>query len=159
MLDTKFFVVLSLFLVVHFVPSLSLPVVQSNSIWKSCRGHHVNITKVTVDGCSSGPCKVKKGGSLNVTIEFTPDKNYKELDNHVCIPIKEFCVELAMPKRSACEDGVQCPIKEGKHYKETLTIPTLKNYPSVYVWATWNLEDPNDELSLAGCFSLDLEVQ
>ena len=159
MLNTKFFVVLSFFLVVHFVPSLSLPVVQSNSLWKSCGGHHVNITKVTVDGCSSGPCKVKRGDSLNVTVEFTPDRKYKELDNHVCIPIKNFCVELAMPERNACKDGVKCPIVEGKRYKEMLTIPTLKNYPAIYVWANWNLEDPYDGLSLAGCFSLNLEIQ
>lgn len=151
--------VILLFAGAYSLPSAVLTDTGPGKFWTSCGGSHVKITNVTVAGCSSAPCKVEKGDNLTVTVEFTPDKDFKDLDNKVCASTRVACVNLPMPSESACDDGVKCPIRSGKRYREVVTVPIRKGYPSLAVWATWRLEDPYDELRLEGCFLLSIKIQ
>ena len=104
---------------------------------------------VQLSPCKRPPCKLKKGTSQHITINFTPDHDITEVKNHVTADV--FGVPLpfvGVDGNSVCDkletesgEKASCPLKAGTKYVYKDSFPVLNFYPTIDVKVHWALSD------------------
>lgn len=115
------------------------------------------ITSVNVPGCTAPPCTITRGTNASISITFKATSDFASGTNKVTGRVLGVDVPFPLPKPSVCDDGVQCPMKSGQTYTETVTIPVKSEYPKVKVTVTWILDDKDGNQQ--GCFQVELQLQ
>ncbi|KAJ8714054.1 hypothetical protein PYW08_007674 [Mythimna loreyi] len=119
---------------------------------------------VQLSPCKKPPCKLKKGTSQSITINFTPETDLADVKNHVTADL--FGVELpfvGVDGSSICEkvymengDKAACPLKAGTKYTYKDSFPILSFYPTVTLRVHWGLHDLNKKDLL--CFEVPARI-
>lgn len=117
----------------------------------------LQITSVSVPGCTAPPCTITRGTNASISITFKATADFASATNKVSGKVLGVSVPFPLPKPSVCDDGAQCPMKSGQSYTETVTIPIKSEYPKVKAVVTWILDDPSGNQQ--GCFEIELQLQ
>jgi len=117
-------------------------------------------TKVEITGCDQPPCKLIKGQSTELNVQFTSTKSTKILKPKVTTKALGLTIPYQLPgdQADACNHlfGSQCPIDENEDINYQLTMPILKIYPSVNLEI--QLEMLDEDNSSQFCFIADCQV-
>ncbi|XP_047994339.1 NPC intracellular cholesterol transporter 2 homolog a [Leguminivora glycinivorella] len=113
--------------------------------------------------CKKLPCKLKKNTRQHITIKFKPDKEIKELKNHVQAEV--FGVPLpfvGVDGQSLCgkienEAGekVSCPLSAGNTYIYKDSFPIESFYPEIAVRVHWALRSHGKDVT---CFEVPAKI-
>ena len=115
------------------------------------------ITSVNIPGCTAPPCTITRGTNASISVTFKATADFASGTNKVSGKVLGVNVPFPLPKPSICDDGVQCPMKSGQSYTESVTIPIKSEYPKVKAVVTWTMYDPSGNQQ--GCFEVELQLQ
>jgi hypothetical protein len=127
--------------------------------WTDCGSTGVKISDVTVQGCCSNPCKIKLGGDTKFSFTFTPNQDYKYLNQSVCGDFLGQCVKFPDEKFGymcdcpGCTLQPPCPFKANVMENMTVEVPLSAAFPKhLETFAYWKIVDPENKL--VGCFKV-----
>ncbi|KAG8233033.1 hypothetical protein J437_LFUL012173 [Ladona fulva] len=119
---------------------------------------------ITISGCNSPPCKLKKKTKINVEFKFVPDSDVSKLENSVFAYVLGLPVPfVGVDSTSACnsihdeETGKSgCPLKAGTKYTYKNSFDVLEVYPKIRTTVQWALREPNGKDHV--CFKVDSRI-
>ena len=92
----------------------------------------MKIVSLSIPGCCSPPCVLKRGTNATVTVVFTTDKSYKSMSQKLCGELNGLCIGInALPLDFCQFVAGNCPIEAGKQYSAKIELPIAENYPPV----------------------------
>lgn len=115
---------------------------------------------MSIDGCESSPCKVKKGSDLVVDIHFTTTSATNSLKPQLSTRIFGIKMPLNVPKdqQDACEHlkDTKCPLEANQKAIYSVKLPILKTYPAMKTEIEVNLVGDNGHSHT--CFRIDGQI-
>lgn len=120
---------------------------------------------VSLTSCSKGKCVLKRNTNVDISMKFTPDRDFKDLNSDINGIILD--VPLPFPGyygTSACpyifdaegKEKVGCPLKGGETYTYKNSFKILPVYPTVSLVVHWGLGDKNGD---AVCFEIPARIK
>lgn len=114
--------------------------------YKICDSKLGVATNVTVSGCDSSPCILKKGSSIKITVDFVSHADVEEVKDAVSGIIGKIPVPFPTPHPNACTTkGISCPLKKGQNYTYTSSTPVSASYPDLRLIVRWAIKDKNGD--------------
>ncbi|XP_053975231.1 NPC intracellular cholesterol transporter 2 homolog a-like [Hylaeus volcanicus] len=125
------------------------PICQALEI-TDCGSKVGKYTSVTLAGCdmTKPVCDLVRNTNASIHIEFTPDKDVKEVHAVVRGIIMDIPMPFPLSNADACkysDSGIICPLAKDQSYHYMNTLPVLKSYPTLSVTVRWELRDENNE--------------
>nr|WDQ26759.1 venom peptide [Acharia stimulea] len=119
---------------------------------------------ITLKGCRSPPCVLKRGRKQHVEIDFVSAKDVSTVVTQVYANVLGVNLPFVdVDNKSICnklytEDGekTSCPVVAGKKYKYKDSFPIMSIYPQIPVGVHWELVH-NKEVLI--CFEVDATIQ
>nr|XP_022919073.1 ecdysteroid-regulated 16 kDa protein [Onthophagus taurus] len=122
--------------------------VKLNGEFSDCGSKMGKVDSISVTNCDADDdkCILRRNSNVTIQIQFTPQKDIKELKAIVHGVIMNAPIPFPLPNGNGCVDsGVTCPLTSGTSYNYFTTLPVLKEYPPVSVDVKFELKDENDE--------------
>lgn len=141
------------------IQSDSQPKAAGVPIFKDCSKTTDNfkVTSVTVEGCTTPPCILKKGGNATVGIDFVASEITPNMTAKVYGQIAGVDIPFPLTNENACTCGVTCPTKVATAYKYKYSLPISTVYPSVECVVYWYLYDSSKAEAL--CITVLVQIE
>lgn len=130
--------ILSVCLIIHLS--------AANTPYKTCGNPSAKVLDVTVVGCNSPPCALKKGTNASFSLTFEAGKAYTAANADVHGIIGGIPLPFQIPNPDGCHNcNLVCPLESGKTYVYKNTIPVSTSYPKLQLIVKWELLDQNGD--------------
>ena len=79
------------------------------------------------------PCLFHKNSNITLNLNFTTKAEYGSLTNQLFGTIAGVKVPFPLPdnEKSACSNGIKCPLVANQNFYQIISIPILSSYPDV----------------------------
>ena len=79
------------------------------------------------------PCLFQKNSNITLNLNFTTKAEYGSLTNQLFGTIAGVKVPFPLPdnEKSACSNGIKCPLAANQNFYQIISIPILGAYPDV----------------------------
>lgn len=86
-----------------------------------------------ISNCSKFPCLFYKNSNITLHLNFTTKAEFQSLTNELFGTIAGVKVPFPLPEneKSACSNGIACPLAANQNFYQAVTIPILSSYPDV----------------------------
>jgi len=124
--------------------------------FKDCGSKTGAIKTVDISGCDTFPCKLKRGTTADVQVDFTSNIDTKTLKAVVHGRVAGIPLPFPIPNSDGCKSNCKCPVTKGSQnlYKNSIDVST--HYPKVQVMVKWELRDDNNNDVF--CFVIPAEI-
>ena len=128
-------------------------------IFKDCGSQVGKLVNVTVSGCSSVPCMVKKGQTYTLTATFLSNEAASQAWAVVHGIVGGVPVPYHITNPNGCVDsGIQCPMKTGSTYSYSSSLTIMTYLPEIKVLVKWELADAKTDGQDLFCFEILIQV-
>jgi len=117
--------------------------IANATTFTDCGSTSGEVKSVDVTNCpdSEEVCKLERGKSAGITINFVSKCESKSLKAVVHGVIHSVPMPFPIPNPDACKSGVTCPMKNGETYTYTNNLNIRNSYPAISVTVRWELQD------------------
>nr|WOA03678.1 NPC intracellular cholesterol transporter 2-like protein [Pardosa astrigera] len=131
-------------------------VAAKNINFETCEGI---VKSVDVSPCSTDPCEIPKGDSVNITVRCISNVNAQKLRLSVFAEIAGIEVPYPGMRRDACKGkNLTCPITEGQEIAFVQSFPVKKFFPTISTVTRFNLKTNDDQDKNICCFKAPVKV-
>lgn len=117
----------------------------------------LEITRVSMHGCTELPCKLIKGENTTLSIEFTAVKDEVTFKDKCWGRVLGIWIPFNLPEEENCKATNLCPLMEGESYVYEYSIPVESWYPSMSLPIRWALEREDGSEALRIVFPAKIE--
>ena len=143
---------------VCFIACVAVSAAQTTFI--NCTGETtvgtVVVTKVYIPGCTTPPCRIKRGTNATVTFYFTPTQDFDDLFVKVDGKIAGILINFPLPQGDMCKLGTTCPIKAKVPNQASFTVVVKSSYPAITAPVYVFIDDTKSNKE--GCFEVELTL-
>jgi len=135
-------------------------VVNGQAIFKDCGSQVGKLGNVTITGCTSPPCIVKKGSTYTVKVTFVSMEATDQAWAVVHGIVEGVPVPYKIANPNGCvKSGITCPMKSGTTYSYTSSLQIMSFLPDIKVLVKWELADAKTGGQDLFCFETLIQVE
>ena len=146
----------SIFLVC-ILTTLSTLAVGKKLSFKKCGGYS-DIESVDIPSCSSDPCVLEVGSTINASMSFTPSEMVEKGTIKVFVLAFGLRVPFPYPDNDVCKNhGLVCPLKSEKQYDAKMSLYLKNIFPHFHLKkAKAEIMAKDQSLKTIFCFQIDV---
>lgn len=146
----------SIFLVC-ILTTLSTLAVGKKLSFKKCGGYS-DIESVDIPSCSSDPCVLEVGSTINASMSFTPSEMVEKGTIKVFVLAFGLRVPFPYPDNDVCKNhGLVCPLKSEKQYDAKMSLYLKDIFPHFHLKkAKAEIMAKDQSLKTIFCFQIDV---
>ncbi|GAB1609742.1 NPC intracellular cholesterol transporter 2-like [Argonauta hians] len=117
-----------------------------------CGSKLAKLDSLEITGCTTLPCKIRRGESMQLNVTFTPNTVVHSAKTYIHGIIRHISLPFPISNNNACvNSGLTCPLAAATPAHYHFSLDVSKDYPSLSVIIKWELRQDQTDII---CFEI-----